>query len=288
MIKNLISALALKKDLVNNDLRERFVQSKIGKEMYKCKEKTFITNAMRSELKLIHKVLAFPKKYSHETPIAHIILREPDYISYGDASLEAGGGFAKGLFWWHVEWPEEIKSLTLKNITITRRCKMSLELVSINLLEFVVEIVNYAAITKLLHSKMISCKQPYPMLINWTDNKTAKAWLRKAASRTIKGIGLQRILCGMMINNPVFIKAEYIEGHKNTLADAISRVFLSSTLFNSFDTLHQEFPQIRTWKRFHPSQELLSALYLALSRGLDRGIEPLNNLGHFEQGKITS
>ena len=165
---------------------------------------------------------------------------------------------------------------------------MSLELVSINLLEFLVEIVNYAALTELLRTNLISCNQPYPMLINWTDNKTAKAWLRKAASQTIKGIGLQRILCSIMINNPVFIKAEYIEGRKNTLADAISRVFSSSKLFNSFDILHQEFPQIRTWKRFHPSQELLSALYLALSRGLDRGIEPLNNLGHFVQGKTIS
>ena len=98
-IKNLISALAIKKDLVNNHLCERFVQSKLGREMYKCKEKTFISNTMRTELKLIHKVLSCPKKYSHETPIAHIILREPDYISYGDASLEAGGGFTEGLFW---------------------------------------------------------------------------------------------------------------------------------------------------------------------------------------------
>jgi len=288
MIKNLITSLALKKDLVNNDLRERFVQSKIGHEMYKCREKTFISNTMRTELKIIHKVLSCPEKYSHETPIAHIILREPDYISYGDASLEAGGGFAENLFWWHVEWPKELKSLTLKNVTITRRCKKSSELISINLLEFVVEIINYAALSELLRSNMTSCEQPFPMLINWTDNTTAQAWLRKAASRTIKGIGLQRILCSMMINNPLMIKAEYIQGHKNKLADAISRVFSTSTLFNSIDALHQEFPQMRTWMRFHPSQELLSALYLALLKGLDRGIEPLNNLGHFTQGKNIS
>ena len=64
MIKNLISALALKKDLVNNDLRERFVQSKIGKEMYKCKGKTYITNTMRSDLKHPQSVSLFEEIFS--------------------------------------------------------------------------------------------------------------------------------------------------------------------------------------------------------------------------------
>ena len=253
--------------------------------MYKCREKTFITKVMRAELKLIHRVLAYPKKFSLETPIAHIIQREPDFTSYGDASLEAGGGFIHNVFWWHTEWPIEIKALTLKNITVTRKCKVTSELVSINLLEFIIEVINYAAMTTLLQSKMIMCDQQFPMLINWTDNKSAQAWLRKAATRTNKGKALQRILCSIMINNPLTIKADYIEGHKNILADAISRVFPSSTLYKSFDALHQEFPQINNWMRFHPSQELLSALYSALLDEQDRGIEPLNNLGHFTRDK---
>ena len=67
---------------------------------------------MRAELKLIHRVLSNPKKILLETPIAHIIHREPDFISYGDASLEAGGGFIHNVFWWHTEWSEEIKALS--------------------------------------------------------------------------------------------------------------------------------------------------------------------------------
>ena len=139
--------------------------------------------------------------------------------------------------------------------------------------------------TTLLQSKMIMCDQQFPMLINWTDNKSAQAWLRKAATRTNKGKALQRIFCSIMINNPLTIKADYIEGHKNILADAISRVFSSSTLYKSFDALHQEFPQINSWMRFHPSQELLSALYSALLDEQDRGIEPLKSLGHFTRDK---
>ena len=105
---------------------------------------------MRKGLGIMKDILSNKKVYTLESPIAHIIKREPDFTSYGDASLEAGGGYSENLFWWHVEWPSEIKCLTLKNITVTRRCNETNELVSIKLLEFVVEIINYAAVTTFL------------------------------------------------------------------------------------------------------------------------------------------
>ena len=46
-------------------------------------------------------ILSSPNKYNLETPIAHLIEREPDIISYGDALLEAGGGFSENNFWWN-------------------------------------------------------------------------------------------------------------------------------------------------------------------------------------------
>jgi hypothetical protein len=272
--------------LDNYELKEKFVQSKIAKETYKCKHQAFINKPMRSELKLIHKVLANPNKFSLETPIAHIIKREPDFVTLGDACLEAGGGFAKDIFWWHTEWPTSIKALTLKNLTITRKCKMTQNMVSINLLEFVVEIINYAAITTLLVENPSLIKHDYPILLNWTDNTTAQSWIRKAATRTNKGKALQRILCSIMLNNSIGVKADYIEGVNNTLADAISRVFSSDSNTSSFVNLHQNFPEIKYWKRFLPSQELLSHLYSALLQGQYPGIFQIKNLGHFVQDKV--
>ena len=47
---------------------------------------------MKEELKIMKNILSNPKKFSLQTPIAHIINREPDFTSYGDACLEATGG----------------------------------------------------------------------------------------------------------------------------------------------------------------------------------------------------
>ena len=95
-----------------------------------------------------------------------MIEREPDFITYGDACLEAGGGFQKDVFWWHVEWPEAIKKLTLKRLTVTKKCPVTDKLISINLLEFLVEIINYAAITVLFQTHPELCKHLFPTLLN--------------------------------------------------------------------------------------------------------------------------
>ena len=287
-IKQLISELANTKDLNDYSLKDKMLQKLVAKETYKCQHKTYINKSMRSELDIMANILAHPKHYKLETPIAHIIPREPDFVSYGDACLEAGGGYSENLFWWHVEWPNEIKSLTIKNLMITKKCLATNDLVSINLLEFVVEIINYAAITTLFQDKHLSVVHEFPILLNWTDNTSAKTWLRKAATKTKKGKPLQRLLCSLMINNPVGIRAEHIAGLSNTLADAISRVYSTSFSQISFNKIFQTFPQMKSWKRFHPSQELLSAIYLGLLQEQDCGLCPPNRLGHFVLENNTS
>ena len=119
-IKQLITEVANTKGLENNELKQRFVESKIAKEIYKCKDKVFINKSMKYELNIMINILSKPKEYNLETPIAHIVKRMPDFITFGDACLEAGGGYSENLFWWHVEWPESIKKLTLKRLKIAR------------------------------------------------------------------------------------------------------------------------------------------------------------------------
>ena len=57
------------------------LQKLVAKETYKCQHKTYINKSMRSEQDIMANILAHPKHYKLETPIAHIIHREPDFIS---------------------------------------------------------------------------------------------------------------------------------------------------------------------------------------------------------------
>ena len=76
-------------------LRYRFLQRTIAKEIYKCAAPAFINKAMRSEIHIIKEILSQPDKYNLSTPIAHVVSRETDFITYGDSCLEAVGGFSK-------------------------------------------------------------------------------------------------------------------------------------------------------------------------------------------------
>ena len=55
------------------------------------------------------------------------------------------------------------------------RCKITNELISINLLEVLVEIINYAAVTVLFQKDPTLYRYDFPIILNWTDNKIPKA-----------------------------------------------------------------------------------------------------------------
>ena len=83
-------------------------------------------------------------------------------------------------------------------------------MVTINVLEFLTEIINYAAMTVYVNSHPLVAGNEFPVLLNWTDNTTAKAWIRKAALKSQIAKNLQQILCGIMVNNPLDVACQHI------------------------------------------------------------------------------
>ena len=77
-----------------------------------------------------------------KTPIAHVIPQTPTASPFGDSCLEGAGGFSIELeFWWHIDFPEEVKKRTL----LFNSDNKDGMLISINVLEFVTVIINYCA-----------------------------------------------------------------------------------------------------------------------------------------------
>ena len=244
-------------------LRKKFAASKLAKAIWNCNIRCFISKSLRSELKLLSDIMK-NKKFCWETPIAHLIPRTPDFSAWGDSSIEAAGGFSLNLkFFWHVKWPKEITSKTLKYFTI--RTKENEQIISINLLEYAVVIVNYAIATKIISDQKLCSKFKYQSLLNWSDNKTAISWTKKAAISTDKGKALFRIFCSICVNNNVNCISDYINTKENILADKISR---SNYLFSTdLKILLQEHPELKSCRRFQLNPEFLSCITRALLLG---------------------
>ena len=267
-------------------LFDSFIQKKVSKSLYQSKEPCFISKELSLELSFLRQILEQPSTYKWECPIAHLVPRSPDYTSTGDASLFAGGGYSLDLkFWWYIHWPEEVHSKTLKFFTINKKDSSTGELISINLLEFAVVIINYATASYALSLRPSSATNPYPVLLNWADNMTANKWALKAATTNLAGRGLSRLFCALRLNNSLGLNTDFIPGHKNIIADRISRVPTVSGCPPDFNFLSQEFPELSSCHRFHPSPELVSCLLRALLSTLEPGVPVLKTLGHMSPEK---
>ena len=95
---------------------------------------------------------------------------------------------------------------------------------------------------------------PFPIALLYIDNVAAEIWCIKGCKRSLLGRALGRLLCALMIDNPLGLSTERISTEDNTIAE---RKFFASLLTS--------YPQLRGCARFHPSQELLSAITETLS-----------------------
>ena len=156
-------------------------------------------------------------------------------------------------FWWYIEWPEKVRALTLRFVKNNK----SGTLISINALEYAALIINYvAACHYFLTNK--DPLDPYPSVLLYADNTAAESWAIKGCKSSTVGRHLGLLQCALMINNPVGISTGRVSTEKNVVADRISRVKKETNILPSFHSLMQDFPQLKSCRRFHPSSELIS------------------------------
>ena len=203
-----------------------------------------------------------PKELFH---IAHFIPRTTDFQVWGDASLDATGGYSVDFgFYWHCLWPA---SITTKSVRyFQRKAKFDGEIILINLLEYMVIIINYVICSHLYKTNKLGKKCPYQTVQNWSDNRSAIAWTRQAAISSAGGKALSRIFCSLCINNNLQCTSNYVNTKQNVIADDISRIQSTFSL-SSFQTLFQDHVEPRSCKQFHLNPEFISCLTRAVLLG---------------------
>jgi len=245
--------------------RFRFFSSAVAKAIWTCKSRTWLTQDIREELAFIVRVFGNPTTYRWSSPIAHLIPLAPDYQAWQDSCLDGAGGFSFQLrFWWVVEWPDSIRQRSIRYLPQGDK-----SLVSINMLEYAALIIGLAGAIVCWEALPMADRPPFPMLLSWTDNTTAESWTRKIAGmRGPQGRGLARIFAHILMFSAVGVRAAYVPGEMNTIADYLSRIREADNFSQlSHASLLQRFPQLQSCRRFRPSRELLSLICTTLSSG---------------------
>ena len=114
---------------------------------------------------------------------------------------------------------------------------------------------------------------PSPVVLIEADNTSAESWTMKACKSSYIGRELGLLQCALMITNPVGVCTGRVSTKDNIIADGISRVEHSANADSYFCSLVQDYPQLRSCRRFHPSAELVSSVIRILLQ--DHSVEPL-------------
>jgi hypothetical protein len=173
--------------------------------------------------------------------------------------LSTAGGYSSDLgFWWHIEWPPDIRERTLRH----KRNNIDNKLISINQLEYAVILINYVAASWRITT--LATSNPHPMVRIELDNTTSEAWTRNRCKDLLGGRALSRIHCTLLLGNPVGLQVARISTEDNVIADRISCIPHSSDLHVIFPSLLQDHTALRGCQQFQPNAVLISAITAAL------------------------
>ena len=171
----------------------------------------------------------------------------------------------------------------MKYFTINSKDYSTGKFISINPLKYAAVIINYSTSTHFLSTLPPNHQHPYPIFLKWADNMSANSWAEKSATSNLKGRCMSRSFCSLRINNSLGLDTDFIAGINNTVTDTIPRICPSSGSAPDYTSLMQEFPELISFQRFHPSSELLSCLMQGLLSKLGPGVHHPATLGYLTQ-----
>jgi hypothetical protein len=222
-----------------------------------------ITKSMRQEIEFFCEKLLPNSEICWESLIAHIIPRMPTFITFGDICLEGAGGYSLSLgFWWHLPFPEEVKLQTL----LHKRDNADSLLISINVFKFVTVIINYCAALHIVLSTNPT-NNPYPVLLNVTENASALSWTMGACRKSRIGPLLAQFFCLLLINSPFGINSQWISTLHNAITDNISCAKTAASEYThshpsfKYLSLQQKYPELSHCSFFWPAPELISLIW---------------------------
>jgi hypothetical protein len=143
--------------------------------------------------------------------------------------LKGTGGFSITLgFWLHIHFLDEVVQCTLQ----FRSNNNDGMLMLINVLEFLMAIINYCAALRVVWTSCPVIDNPHPVILNATNNSSALSWTLHTCKQSKIGQMLTCFLCSLLINLPLGINSQWI----STIITRLRTTFLVSK--NNLTLIH--------------------------------------------------
>jgi hypothetical protein len=163
-------------------------------------------------------------------------------------------------------------------------------LVSINVLEFMMVIINYCATLHVVRASPVT-DDPHPVILNVMDNSSALSWTLYMCKRSKIGQMLACFFCSLLINSPLGINSKWISTIDNKIADEISCLKKSdnnSSPAFDFTILKQTYPEMRHCSFFQIQPELISLIWDIVLTKKWPNYEEVQTLKQRPLGKLTT
>jgi hypothetical protein len=176
-------------------------------------------------LQTIHNYL-IPDTNPWEEAIGFIIPRLPHFTTVGDASKLGGGAHCAPLaYWFDLLWSPALRH------SVSKLKPTNAAFVHINSLDFIVVIVQLAAVTSCLLTLSPDHRQRYfpagfhaqPVCLCLTDNTSSMAWANKVTSKSLHRQTLIGVFAELLRFANIGFNSEHLAGILNDSANDISR-----------------------------------------------------------------
>ena len=264
----------------DEDRREiRFFMGKVSKQVHGAENVYRIPDTFREELRIVRAILA-DKAIKLETPIAHIVPRDPTYVACASATPTVAEGWSVDLgYYWRLDFDAEI-TRRATGTDVSKR-----ERIPINALKMVALTLNIAA-------AICACDQDekdldgYPVLMNVCDDLSAGAWLNFRCKTSLMGRAMGRVLIGLLMGTNLGIQGDKAPDGAFKDQDAVKE--LARGQLSSHNTFLTHLPNRSSLRTFQPSSILLGMIWETLLRADWKCPLTVGKLGPQTLGSITS
>jgi hypothetical protein len=137
-------------------------------------------------------------------------------------------------------------------------------LVLINILKFVIVIINYCAALHVVQTSPVT-DDPHPVILNVTNNSSALSWTLHMCNQSKIGKMLFHFFCSLLINLPLGINSQWISTINSKIADNIFCLKKQSDINSSpafdYTILKQMYPKLRHCSFFQIQPELILLIW---------------------------